>query len=62
MNLLPHHEIHGSVSVPDGSGNESEGMILAPCLPLLGKTSYRDAGHEVGVRNWLYYITACSNQ
>ena len=47
MNLLPHHEIHGAVSVPDGSGNESEGMILAPGLPLLGKTSYRDAGHNV---------------
>ena len=47
MNLLPHHEIHGAVSVPDGSGNKSEGMILAPGLPFLGETSYRDAGHNV---------------
>ena len=59
MNLLPHHEIHGAVSVPDGSGNESEGMILAPGLPLPRETSYSDAGHNNGVRCW---FTACSNQ
>ena len=44
--LLPEHEIHGAVGVLHGAGDEAEGMILPPTLPLFGQAGLGDTGHR----------------
>jgi len=52
---LPLHQVQCAVRVLGGTGDESEGVVLTPLLPLLGETRLSYAGHfvvDVVVDSW----------
>ena len=42
---LPEHQVHGTVRILHGSGDEPEGMIFPPGFSLFGQAGLSDSGH-----------------